>query len=1514
MTIQADQVADAFVAVPGTFQVVLDQVATADRSKNDTAWADVGPEFEDTFTIGVGGLHRVKLAINSMLQVSSTWTEIQFRLLFDEGEANEQYVGGDSTWAFMHGIQNGDSTYLSPVAEAAAELSAGSHTVKLQWRAPRNGGGTVRLQNTYGSASVDIQMISGSGAGGTIVQSSEATDVATETITNSYIWPTVRDFSGLSASITAVEGERVLIQFAGSAINDPNSSFTYPYVGIKIDGTVVHSVGHQLQSQYYLNNHSFSYVTEPLAAGNHTIQICGWKDDGGHSDWRLYETQGTYAPKLFVTQFRGGQVPWEKDGTTIATTPRAINVTGGLMNMADDGSGKLELRLPEAVTAAGDAREILAYRATVADASITSVYPTFADITDGTNVCEGDFEAETAGLHRLRMSVFVAPDGTTGSPWGMMVFQVIIDEGTGDEQILNTTWKEGASVIFPDLTVTGDYQHANWSLLTTLSAGSHTIKVQAAMTNSGDKGKFQQNFSYVTAALEAITGSGAGGTLSSRAAGASIAAIGAYYQSPWTPRLISDLTQTITVAEGEQVLVNFSSFAQSNAGGERTANVYLYIDDEGTQDAHKVHVRSTGWSDWERGNLSFSYTTEPLAAGDHTFRIYVASTSSGATDWLMGASYLHLTQFRGGLVPITDGVRTVDKPTAQEFVNAEVQDVGGKALITLPEAVTKSGRVIEAMNVEFTGTQDISTTGFTDITEGTADFSVPEAGLYLVHINTWGSLNNPAVNGSGRYQVRITGATTWTSEDNTLWSVSHKDNARERFFMTVPIEFSAGEHSIQFAWKRVDGATARFDAFVTMSVHLEQQIGSGAGGTLVDQTYTAGPVTLPTSGDISIVSESVDVSEGENVLVTFVGRGRAGSASTYATLKLYVDSVEVTDFVLSANLEVGNMRNINMSFAHMLKGLSVGSHVVELRGTCDGQAGTAEINQSYYSVTRIRGGLVPFKQDNLIVQDKPIAINAVGPGLLAENVDGQVNLSVEAATEGLETGIADLSSNWTTPATYSDYHDVDNGGGDALAVTLDVAEGESVFVMANVYCTTLDSTTGANARITVDGVGVDTSVQFDRGYVHPNPFTIPIAIPIVGLSAGSRTFKVQVRSSNAAQRIQVNGGVSTLRVSRLRGGYSVPENIPVLGTITGQTYQMVSAPGATGTFSLALNDGARYTATSPLSVDLTTTGLGGLEASAAPVQNDTFYYTYAVPGAVAGTFDVIASDQDPDSGGPADYDIFRYLGTIPHGTAAIVPVIQRGARFQRPDHIRVLNAAGNIVKTTTGIDVGDVAGAPATPPTAGEAILNVQANQGTIYVYPENRGGTTAGIFTSNTTSEAQTLFDIPVVQNPPKVSYETINNPIGVWIYSVGWVDKFLQSILGPYASSSGGGGAGTLDRHLVFSDDTEFTESGTSYVTKKTFRLVNDSDKPVTAWRLVAGLWTVGGTSAEVQLQVVGTGTDSDTATTTETSEGVVAIDLPVSAANDEDDFLTVNIQIKQTGGGVAHIKYTDLYAVYE
>lgn len=133
--------------------------------------------------------------------------------------------------------------------------------------------------------------------------------------------------------------------------------------------------------------------------------------------------------------------------------------------------------------------------------------------------------------------------------------------------------------------------------------------------------------------------------------------------------------------------------------------------------------------------------------------------------------------------------------------------------------------------------------------------------------------------------------------------------------------------------------------------------------------------------------------------------------------------------------------------------------------------------------------------------------------------------------------------------------------------------------------------------------------------------------------------------------------------------------------------------------------------------------------------------------------------------------------------------------------------------------------------------------------------------------------------------------------------------------------GGSGTLDRLLILADDTDFAEAGTSYDTKKSFRIVHDSAKSPSAWRLIFEIWIDGGNGttdyAECLFEAGIESYDSVTLSSNNTAEGDGITKADLTITGDEPDDLLVNCNIRlrvQPGStGTAHVKYTDCYLIF-
>lgn len=128
----------------------------------------------------------------------------------------------------------------------------------------------------------------------------------------------------------------------------------------------------------------------------------------------------------------------------------------------------------------------------------------------------------------------------------------------------------------------------------------------------------------------------------------------------------------------------------------------------------------------------------------------------------------------------------------------------------------------------------------------------------------------------------------------------------------------------------------------------------------------------------------------------------------------------------------------------------------------------------------------------------------------------------------------------------------------------------------------------------------------------------------------------------------------------------------------------------------------------------------------------------------------------------------------------------------------------------------------------------------------------------------------------------------------------------------------SGQAEDILVFSDDTEFTATSATYATKKTFRFIRDADNAATGFRVVVTGWLGSGAAGDLaQIKVqCGTGGSYDelTLSTDSATEAVLSGDLTFTGNSPTDTLLTVNVQLRRNqGSGTAHVKYTDIYAVY-
>jgi len=149
-----------------------------------------------------------------------------------------------------------------------------------------------------------------------------------------------------------------------------------------------------------------------------------------------------------------------------------------------------------------------------------------------------------------------------------------------------------------------------------------------------------------------------------------------------------------------------------------------------------------------------------------------------------------------------------------------------------------------------------------------------------------------------------------------------------------------------------------------------------------------------------------------------------------------------------------------------------------------------------------------------------------------------------------------------------------------------------------------------------------------------------------------------------------------------------------------------------------------------------------------------------------------------------------------------------------------------------------------------------------------------------------------------------------------VGQAGKVVKVNSGETALEFGTGGSG-VDRFLAYSDDSTFSGIGTSWVTKKQFRIVFDSAKVPLKVRFVGTFWRSTGSTGLAACRMLFSGgtVTLDLGTTAVESEGslVTGAEAVITGLS-SNTLITVEVQIKLASGtGTVWVSYTDLYLLF-
>jgi len=669
-SLKIDQIAEALVAAPGIHVQMLEKVPSGVFTlTTDTTWENIDDpaspsEFEQSFVVPVAGLYQITFNCAYFLDPIGSGDHLRWRLIIDEGTGDEQILGGDAYWEVPgSGSVVGDRNARS--LHATVELSAGGHTIIPQWYAMGYGSGVPKVAGDGETFSVIGNLISGSGASGTIVTEDSLSSASAHSSTS---WEAVSaGGNDLEVTVVCIDGEQVF--FGGNFPVYPTTDNSNFLIGIGIDGanpTAGMTNMWGWASAAYTSD-EFNPVTcsSEMSAGTHTFRLMCKRLSGGGT--LTFKSDAEATTRLMAIQYRGGLVPIRQDGVDKVGQPRALNFIGAGVYEVSETNGVADIELNQAITAVGT-------RVVMIDTNTTPT--TYSDdINWGDIPITGSpitFNIPVAGLYEI---TFVPSIFGSGGPSGG-TFQLVFDFGETYAQTIgdDLTWHLQASAD----------RHLSHVMKgqVELTAGNHTIKAQwkrmSGAYGGGSMGVDANSWYHVSGVL--LSGSGAGGVLLTEVEDST----GDYTNSTTDYEEITGLEITDLDTSTEAVLVELSIHSYAPSAGHTLdwfykidSGSWVIINRQALQTINAIHPF----------NVAFPVV---LSAGTHTIKFAYKNTAAEETRVRPGEQsipiYSRVWRFRGGLVPIrNNSVNIVDKPAAIDFVGTNVQVVnnGGTAEVSL---------------------------------------------------------------------------------------------------------------------------------------------------------------------------------------------------------------------------------------------------------------------------------------------------------------------------------------------------------------------------------------------------------------------------------------------------------------------------------------------------------------------------------------------------------------------------------------------------------------------------------------------------------------------------------------------------------------------------------------------------------------------------------------------------------------------------------------------------------------
>jgi hypothetical protein len=923
---------------------------------------------------------------------STNWENIAFRVLVDGGVHAVTGRNQKFDTSFQY-----DSNNVS--IHISVALTSGPHTIKVQ--ALTNGAtSTGRIRQ----ARETITQFRGAGING--VETYEDTITVDKTVTA--VYPSY-ETAGHSVTFNTLEGEQVEVKFIGSIIGV--GAATNAIIGYRIDGGSVEETWQHTTSSATRDQATFSIMTPALSAGQHTIEIMA---SHGTANNYIIEKDSDLgiASLLQVIRFKAFAIGAGSIITTdtlsanksITSTHPTYEDTGLSIDITVIDGETFLLGLKAAVNATNFGGASWAYKVD-SGSDIPLNYSSFYGFNAHHNV---SFAVPISGLSSGPHTITLRAAKVTNN------YTISYDTGNIGTPTFYAVQHRGGLIPVQDdgLDIVDKPSALNFTgagVTVTDVNGTATVAIPGG--GGGSAIAVEDEGTPLTADVTKFNFAGAGVTVTEPVADEMLVTIpgggGNFLSLTDTPSSFSGEAGKIARVNDAESALEFIIQPDGSLGGYQEMLVEDFVGGSNSNTSYAA-IDAIGQQTFTTpvsGEHIFTFTTGGYASGGAvTVKTRLVLDKGTGSEQILGDSDSWTTHYtvspsaRGnptyiGIANLPAGTHTMDLEV-KVSANAWARSVND----TTTCLVLAQGSGINGLEVvEQKLGSNVSVTTTTPSWQDATGMSLTFNTLEGEYVQLAASLQFSATASGGMgFAYTIDGGS-----ELPLAAQSTPGGYNEEAHSTKMIgPFSAGQHTLQLRVNRFNSnahtlLTDNLDIGRETRIAIVRFKSAGIGaGTIVKTATQTGSWTQTTASTYEDVPElTLDITTIENEQVELITLGSVwGTAAGTVGLQVRfsVDGTTFSPYTYDADTYATPSYRRGINHSWVTPPLTAGTHTVKVQAYKNGTTTNRWSSGNILQSIQYRGGLIPVKDDDVAIVEKPSALNFVGALVEADGTEAKV--------------------------------------------------------------------------------------------------------------------------------------------------------------------------------------------------------------------------------------------------------------------------------------------------------------------------------------------------------------------------------------------------------------------------------------------------------------------------------------------------------------------------------------------